>query len=104
MSAATRGAADEGVGKAALLFETDWLASDPVYYNEVTGAASHGINDVIDFANVELDAEGLNAYLGTGSRSSSTRPCAACASCRPLHGSGEMRAVACGSRRCLLIS
>jgi asparagine synthetase B (glutamine-hydrolysing) len=49
-----------------LLFETDWLASDPVYYNEVTGAASHCVNDVIDFANVELDPEGLNAYLGTG--------------------------------------
>lgn len=49
-----------------LLFESDWLGSDPVYYNEVTGAASHNANDVIDFANVEFDAEGLNAYLGTG--------------------------------------
>ena len=49
-----------------LLYESDWLGSDPVYYNEVTGAASRNINDVIDFAEVEFDAEGLNAYLGTG--------------------------------------
>jgi asparagine synthetase B (glutamine-hydrolysing) len=49
-----------------LLFETDWLASRPVYYNEATGAASHRMNDVVDFAEVELDPEGLNAYLGTG--------------------------------------
>ena len=49
-----------------LLFETDWLASRPVYYNEVMAAASHTINDVISFADVELDAEGLNAYLGAG--------------------------------------
>jgi len=49
-----------------LLFETDWLASEPVYYNEVTGAASYNMNDVIDFADVEFDAEGLGAYLGTG--------------------------------------
>ncbi len=52
--------------RATLLFETDWLASEPVYYNQVTGAAGHNVNDVIDFANMELDAEGLAAYLGTG--------------------------------------
>ena len=49
-----------------LLYESDWLGSDPVYYNEVTGAASRNVNDVIDFAEVEIDAEGLNVYLGTG--------------------------------------
>lgn len=49
-----------------LLFETDWLGSRPVYYNERTGRASRVINDVIDFAELEFDPEGFNAYLGTG--------------------------------------
>ncbi len=49
-----------------LLFETDWLGSRPVYYNERTGAASLNVNDVIEFANAEFDAEGLGAYLATG--------------------------------------
>jgi asparagine synthetase B (glutamine-hydrolysing) len=49
-----------------LLYESDWLGSRPVYYNERTEAASDCINDVIDFANVEFDAEGLGAYLSTG--------------------------------------
>jgi len=49
-----------------LLFETDWVGSRPVYYNEATGAASHDVNDVIDFADVELDAEGLASYLAIG--------------------------------------
>jgi hypothetical protein len=56
----------DATGDATLLFETDWLGSRPVYYNEVTGQASRTINDVIDFANVEFDPEGFNAYLGTG--------------------------------------
>ncbi len=51
---------------ATLLFETDWLGSRPVYYNEATGAASRAINDVIDYAELEFDPEGFNAYLGTG--------------------------------------
>lgn len=49
-----------------LLYESDWLGSDPCYYNEVTGLAGRSINDVIDFANLEFDPEGLGAYLGTG--------------------------------------
>ena len=49
-----------------LLFETDWLGSRPVYYNEATGVASRNVNDVIEFADMELDPEGFNAYLGTG--------------------------------------
>lgn len=56
----------DAAGDAVLLFESDWLGSRPVYYNEVTGTASRAINDVIDFANAEFDAEGFNAYLGTG--------------------------------------
>lgn len=62
-------ARDQGAAPEAaptLLFETDWLASDPVFYNEATGAASHNVNEVIDFAELEFDNEGLAAYLGTG--------------------------------------
>jgi len=49
-----------------ILFETDWLASRPVFYNDKTGQASHNINDVIDYANLELDREGFNNYLDFG--------------------------------------
>ena len=49
-----------------LLFETDWVASRPLFYNESSGAVSHAVNDVIDFAEVEFDAEGLSVYLGAG--------------------------------------
>jgi hypothetical protein len=49
-----------------ILFETDWLASQPIFYNEKTGWASHNINDVIDYANLELHPEGFNNYLDFG--------------------------------------
>jgi len=49
-----------------LLFETDWLASRPVFYNERTGKVSHNINDVINYENVEFDPEGFNNYLDFG--------------------------------------
>ena len=49
-----------------LLFETDWLSSRPVFYNLDTGAASRNINDVIAFADLEIDGEGLCAYLAAG--------------------------------------
>lgn len=48
------------------VFTTDWLASQPVFYNELTGKASHNINDVIDFRNIEFHPEGLNNYLDFG--------------------------------------
>lgn len=47
-------------------YSTDWLASRPVFYNEKLGKVSHNVNDVIDFANVEFDPEGLNNYLDFG--------------------------------------
>ncbi|MGN6417404.1 MAG: hypothetical protein ACTHMC_07930 [Pseudobacter sp.] len=47
-------------------FQTDWLASDPCFYNEVTGKVSRNINDVIDFRNLEFHPEGLSNYLGFG--------------------------------------
>ncbi len=46
-----------------VIFETDWLASNPVFYNDRNGVASHNIHDVIDYANCELDAEGFNDFL-----------------------------------------
>jgi hypothetical protein len=49
-----------------LLFETDWLASNPVFYNEKTGQASHNINDVVDYVNLEFYPEGFNNYLDFG--------------------------------------
>lgn len=49
-----------------LLFETDWLPSRPVFYNEKTGAASHRINEVIDYGNLEFDPEGFNNYIDFG--------------------------------------
>ena len=48
------------------MFETDWLASVPVFYNENTCKISHNINDVIDYNNIELDPEGLCNYLDFG--------------------------------------
>lgn len=49
-----------------VLFETDWLASRPVFFNKATGRAGRSINEVIDFANLEIDGEGLAAYLDHG--------------------------------------
>src|SRR5215510_11059024 len=54
-------------GQAPLhICETDWLASRPVFYNEKNGTASHNINDVIDYRNLELDPEGFSNYLDFG--------------------------------------
>lgn len=53
-------------GKQPLLYRADWLASRPFFFNDETGATSHNINDVIDFRNVEFDAEGLLNYLDFG--------------------------------------
>jgi hypothetical protein len=48
------------------VYETDWLSSRPVFYNERTGKASHNVNNVIDYANVQLHPEGLSNYLDFG--------------------------------------
>jgi len=48
------------------VYEADWLASQPVFYNEVTGSVSYNINDVIDFANMDIDPEGFNNFLDFG--------------------------------------
>jgi asparagine synthetase B (glutamine-hydrolysing) len=57
---------DEGTSGETLVYESDWLASRPLFYNVRTGRASHLINDVIDLAEVEFDPEGLNDYLDFG--------------------------------------
>jgi len=48
------------------LYETDWLSSKPVFYNDLTGKVSYNVNDVIDYTNLEFDPEGLNNYLDFG--------------------------------------
>ncbi|AKD04464.1 hypothetical protein POKO110462_06670 [Pontibacter korlensis] len=47
-------------------FQTDWLGSDPVFYNTSTGKINHNINEVVDIQNLEFDPEGLNNYLDYG--------------------------------------
>ena len=54
------------VGEETVVYESDWLASRPFFYNLRNGRFSHNINEVIDFANVEFDPEGLNDYLDYG--------------------------------------
>ena len=49
-----------------MTYETDWLGTIPVFYNSRTRRASHLLNDVIDFPNLEFDPEGLNNYLDYG--------------------------------------
>ena len=49
-----------------LVYESDWLASQPYFYNLRTGRAGHNINDVIDLADLEFDPEGFNDYLDFG--------------------------------------
>ena len=49
-----------------LVYESDWLASRPFFYNLRSGAASANINDVIDLEHFEFDPEGFNDYLDFG--------------------------------------
>jgi len=48
------------------VYETDWLASRPVFYNQTTGKVSNNINNVIDYSNLEFHPEGFNNYLDFG--------------------------------------
>jgi asparagine synthetase B (glutamine-hydrolysing) len=52
--------------RETLVFESDWLASKPFFYNLKSGRASHNINDVVDLANIEFDPEGFNDFLDWG--------------------------------------
>ncbi len=48
------------------VYQTDWLASKPVFYNQEIGKISYNINDVIDYDEIEFHPEGLNNYLDFG--------------------------------------
>ena len=39
-----------------VLFESDWVASSPYFYNNRTGKAGPFINDVVDCANLEIES------------------------------------------------
>lgn len=62
----SRGTVGVQAEREKLVYESDWLASRPFFYNLHTGHAGHNINDVIDFADLEFDPEGLNDYLDFG--------------------------------------
>lgn len=47
-------------------YKTDWIASQPIFYNEKNLRISHNINDVINWADLELHPEGLFNYLRFG--------------------------------------
>ena len=49
-----------------IVARTDWLATRPVFYHEVTGKWGYNINQVIDWANAEFDVEGIYNYLEFG--------------------------------------
>lgn len=49
-----------------LLYATDWLASEPYFYNEQTGKHSNNINEVIDFSTLTIDRSGLQTYFTAG--------------------------------------
>jgi len=49
-----------------LVYESDWLASEPFFYDLRSGRAGHEIDAVIDLADLEFDAEGFNDYLDFG--------------------------------------
>ncbi len=55
-----------GAPRETLVYESDWLASRPFFYNVRSGRASHDINDVIDLAEMEFDPEGFNDYVDFG--------------------------------------
>ncbi len=44
----------------------NWVGYETVFYHEKTGKFSQDINEVIDYANLEIDPEGLAAYLDFG--------------------------------------
>ena len=49
-----------------IIYRTDWLASKPVFYHELTNKVSNNINDIIDFESFDWDPDGLKNYLDFG--------------------------------------
>ncbi|GGH09448.1 hypothetical protein FAZ19_01940 [Sphingobacterium alkalisoli] len=48
------------------LIKGDWVGFNTIFYHEKTGKFSKNISDVIDYGNIEIDKEGLSAYLDYG--------------------------------------
>jgi len=66
---AARPATDGSGAPAAapvVLHESTWLLETPWFYNTRTGAAGTDINAVIDYANLEIDREGLAYFIAMG--------------------------------------
>jgi hypothetical protein len=59
-------AAPIAAGAPVLVYESDWLASHPYFYNIRTGASGHDINGVVDLGDLAFDPEGFNDYLDFG--------------------------------------
>ena len=49
-----------------ILFESDCFSFSSFFYNLKTRKASHYINDVIDFGNLEINQQGLQDYMDFG--------------------------------------
>lgn len=45
---------------------TDWVGSNPVFYNTETKACSSNIHNVIDYSNLDLDPDGVHDYFDFG--------------------------------------
>ena len=59
-------ASDAPPATRTLAGESDWLNSQPVFYNVRTGAVSEAINEVVDLSELEFDPDGLTDYLAAG--------------------------------------
>lgn len=46
--------------------DSNWVGQRPIFYNEVTGARSYRLQDVVDWNDCSLDREGLYYYLRLG--------------------------------------
>jgi asparagine synthetase B (glutamine-hydrolysing) len=49
-----------------MAWETDWLGLQSVFYHELTGNASHHLDQVVDHANFAWDQDGLANYVRFG--------------------------------------
>jgi len=52
--------------QSPLVFASDWLGSEPYFYNALTGCHGRSIWDAIDLSNIEIDTAGLGDYLRFG--------------------------------------
>lgn len=57
---------DRHASDRVLVAETDWLGSDPVFFNRRTGTVSRNVNDVIAADRLEFDPDGLFEFFEFG--------------------------------------